>query len=190
MARPLSKEKRKSILAAAISAVASLGASASTAKIAKDAGLGEGTLFVYFPTKDELLGQVYLHLRAELRDAIAVAYPMEAGVKDRFHYLWNTLIEWGAVNPEKREAMRQLALFRKIVEAKQKAELDDCNVVQRMIESDFESGALRRQPFAFLAGSMEALAAVVFEMAKNDPENLDEYKRLGWEALWGAISSR
>jgi AcrR family transcriptional regulator len=190
MARPLSEEKRKAILAAATSAVASLGTSASTAKIAKDAGLGEGTLFVYFPTKDDLLSHVYLHLRADLRDAVAVAYPRDAGVKDRFHHLWNTLIEWGAVHPEKREAMRQLAVFRKIVEAKHKAELDACNDVQKMIETDFESGSLRKQPLAFLAGSMEALAAMVLEMAANDPRKLDEYKRLGWEALWGAISSR
>lgn len=188
MARPLSDEKRKSILTAATSAVASLGTAASTAKIAKDAGVGEGTLFVYFPTKDDLLSQLYLDLRADLRDTIMVDYPLKADVKERFQYLWNTLIAWGAINPEKREAMRQLAVFRRIVEAKQKAGLDACDDIERMIVRDFESGALRMQPIAFLVGSMEALAAMVFEMAANDSGKLDEYKRLGWEALWGAIS--
>jgi AcrR family transcriptional regulator len=190
MARPLSGEKRRSMLAAATTAVASLGTAASTAKIAKDAGVSEGLLFVYFPTKDELLTQLYQDLRADLRDAIMVDHPMEANVKDRLQHLWNTLIEWGAINPEKREAMRQLAVFRNIVEAKQKAELDACDDIQKMIERDLESGTLRKQPIAFLAATMEALAAMVFEMATKDSGKLDEYKRLGWEALWGAISCK
>jgi Bacterial regulatory proteins, tetR family len=69
MARPLSDEKRKLILTAATSAVASLGTAASTAKIAKDAGVGEGTLFVYFPTKDDLLSQLYLDLRRTIPES-------------------------------------------------------------------------------------------------------------------------
>jgi hypothetical protein len=67
--------------------------------------------------KDDLLSQLYLDLRADLRDAIMVEYPSTADVKDRFEHLWSTLIEWGATNPEKREAMRQLAVFRGIVTA-------------------------------------------------------------------------
>ncbi len=62
MARPLSEEKRQALLDAAAEFVASLGTGASTAKIAKAAGVSEGTLFTYFPTKDDLL-----QFRAQLR---------------------------------------------------------------------------------------------------------------------------
>ena len=70
MARPLSEEKRSAILGAATAVVAALGVSAPTVKIAKDAGVAEGTLFTYFPTKDELLNRLYLELKMDLRDAI------------------------------------------------------------------------------------------------------------------------
>ena len=60
MARPLSEEKRSALLAAAIDAVGSSGVAASTLKIAKDAGVAEGTPFRYFPTKDDLFNQLYL----------------------------------------------------------------------------------------------------------------------------------
>ena len=53
MARPLSEAKRNALLAATTGAVAVSGIAASTLKIAKDAGVAEGTLFVYFPTKDQ-----------------------------------------------------------------------------------------------------------------------------------------
>jgi AcrR family transcriptional regulator len=188
MARPLSEEKRSAMLAAATGAVASLGIAAPTARISRDAGVAEGTLFVYFPTKNDLLCQLYLELKADLRNAIAAGYPAEADVRDRFQHLWNRLIEWGVSNPEKREAMRKLAVSEKVAEAKRKAEDEACNDVLGMIEADFEKGALRKQPVAFLAGTMNALADMVFEMAAKDPDGLNEYRRLGWEALWGAIS--
>ena len=44
MARPLSEDKRTAILDAATEVVAMLGVSAQTAKIAKGAGVAEGTL--------------------------------------------------------------------------------------------------------------------------------------------------
>ena len=45
MARPLSEEKREAILEAAAELVAQMGTGASTANIAKAAGVAEGTLF-------------------------------------------------------------------------------------------------------------------------------------------------
>jgi len=70
MARPLSEDKRTAILEAAAEVVATLGVSAPTAKIAKGAGVAEGTLFTYFANKDELLNQLYLKLKTDLRDAM------------------------------------------------------------------------------------------------------------------------
>ena len=75
MARPLSEDKRTAILEAATEVVAMLGVSAPTAKIAKGAGVAEGTLFTYFANKDELLNRLYLELKTDLRDAMMTGYP-------------------------------------------------------------------------------------------------------------------
>jgi AcrR family transcriptional regulator len=190
MARPLSDEKRSAILVAATAAVAALGANAPTARISKEAGVAEGTLFVYFPTKDDLLCELYLDLKADLRRAIATSYPADASVEHRFRHLWDRLIEWGASHPEEREAMRKLSVSDRISEVRQKAESEACNEIQGMIEADLKSGALREQPVEFLVGAMNALADMVFEMAGRGPGTLDRFKQLGWEALWGAISPR
>jgi len=74
MARPLSEDKRTAILEAATKVVAMLGVSAPTAKIAKGAGVAEGTLFTYFANKDELLNRLYLELKMDLRDAMMTGY--------------------------------------------------------------------------------------------------------------------
>ena len=51
MARPKDPEKHRAILDAAVEEIAETGLGAPTAKIAKRAGIAEGTLFTYFATK-------------------------------------------------------------------------------------------------------------------------------------------
>ena len=78
MARPRSEDKRNAILSAAIETLAELGERASTSKIAKVAGVAEGTLFTYFSNKEELLNQLYLSLKAELRQVMMLGYPADS----------------------------------------------------------------------------------------------------------------
>ncbi len=190
MARPLSEEKRNAILAAAAEAVASLGISASTAKIARDAGVAEGTLFVYFPTKDDLLNQLYLVLKADLKASIIADYPADAGVKERCEHLWNRSIDWGAKNPAKRKAIRQLAVSGKITEVSRKIGSETFQDIQSMLEEGFRSGILRPQPQDFLSATMETLTDMVLEFIARDRGNLESHRRFGFDTFWGAISAR
>src|SRR5690242_7314696 len=108
MARPLSDEKRQLLIDAATDAVALLGTGASTAKIASAAGVSEGTLFTYFPTKDELLNTVYMEIKRDLARAMLDRYPAQASIEDRTRHVWDSYIGWGHARPAKRKAMQQL----------------------------------------------------------------------------------
>jgi AcrR family transcriptional regulator len=190
MARPLSEEKRNALLAAAIDAVASSGVAASTLKIAKDAGVAEGTLFRYFPTKDDLLNQLYLDLKSDLMGFLAANYPADAGIQAQFPHLWSRFIDWGMSSPDKRKALRQLDVSDKITEASQDASQAMFYNLQRMVEKGVETGVLRDQPILFLWGVIQGLADLVLETASRDPAEIGQYKQLGWETLWGAIARR
>lgn len=190
MARPLSEEKRGALLAAATDAVASSGVAASTLKIAKDAGVAEGTLFVYFPTKDDLLNQLYLYLKADLMGFLAADYPAEASIQEQIRHLWNRFIDWGASSPDKRKALRQLSVSEKITEKSQAAGEAMFFDFQGVVEDGFKTGVLRDQPIVFLGGIIQALADMVLQMAARDAARLNHYKDLGWTALWAAIARR
>src|ERR1700676_2708229 len=120
MARPLSEDKRAAILEAATEAVAVLGVSAPTAKIAKGAGVAEGSLFTYFANKDELLNRLYLELKMDLRDAVITGYPAGKSLIDRSRHFWDRYVGWGLAHPLKRRAMRQLAVSDRITEETKK----------------------------------------------------------------------
>jgi len=108
MARPLSEEKRQALLEAAAELVASVGTGASTAKIAQAAGVSEGTLFTYFPTKDDLLNQLFMEIETHFAETMLSPYPKDAAARERLRHVWNRLIDWGLANSTSRKALRQL----------------------------------------------------------------------------------
>ena len=79
MARPKSEDKKQALLEAATAAFAQSGIAASTALIARNAGVAEGTLFRYFATKDDLLNALYLHLKQDYIKGVLEDYAGTAG---------------------------------------------------------------------------------------------------------------
>src|ERR1700729_1963817 len=140
MARPLSEDKRTAILEAATEVVATLGVSAPTAKIAKGAGVAEGTLFTYFASKDELLNQLYLDLKMDLRNAVMAGYPAGQSLIDRSRHFWDRYIGWGSTHPLKRRAMRQLAVSDRITEETKKIAGDAFGKVNDMMREGAAGG--------------------------------------------------
>src|SRR5260370_12149609 len=116
LARPLSDEKRNAILTSAALSVAALGMGAPTAKIAWGAGVAEGTLFTYFPTKDALFNELYLALKQEVAATMMADYPTGSPLRDRWRHIWDRYIDWGAANSAKRKAIRQLTVSDRIGE--------------------------------------------------------------------------
>jgi len=189
MARPLSEEKRHSLLASALTAVATSGIAASTLSIAKKAGVAEGTLFTYFPTKDDLLNQLYLELKSDLVSHLTAGLMSDTDIMVQFHHLWTRYIDWGMSSPHKHEALRQLEVSHKITGATEQATHAMSHELQILVERGFETGVLRKQPVMFLWGVIQGIAGLVLQTAAGDMRKARECEDLGWETLWGAIAS-
>src|ERR1700761_1004655 len=99
MARAKSPEKRQLILEAAVREIAQSGLSASTASIAKSAGLAEGTMFRYFSSKDDLLNQLYIELKTEVYRRINAGFPEKASLRERARHIWTAHLHWALEKP-------------------------------------------------------------------------------------------
>ncbi|MBW7461043.1 hypothetical protein K0U00_44000, partial [Paenibacillus sepulcri] len=97
---------------------------------------------------------------------------------------------WGANSPDKRKALRQLSVSERITEASQNESEEMFYNLETVVEDGFKEGILRKQPISFLGGVINALADMVLQKASEDSVKLDQYKSMGWEALWGAIARR
>lgn len=81
------------LLRSALTIVARDGmAAATTAAIAAETGVAEGTLYRHFPSKDDLLIEAYRRLKGEVFDAFTAAGDAEGPPEERLKALWLTLI--------------------------------------------------------------------------------------------------
>ncbi|VDZ87898.1 TetR family transcriptional regulator [Lelliottia amnigena] len=109
------EDKRQALLEAATVAFAQSGIAASTALIARNAGVAEGTLFRYFATKDDLLNALYLHLKQDLCQTMLANLDRALSTpKEHTRNIWNSYVDWGIRNPIAHGAIRQLGVSEKI----------------------------------------------------------------------------
>ncbi|AZD46832.1 DNA-binding transcriptional regulator, AcrR family [Pseudomonas chlororaphis] len=190
MARPKSVDKRNAILSAAIEVFAEQGLASPALKIAKAAGVAEGTLFNYFATKDDLLNQLYLDLKSELRDVMMPDYPRGETVKKRLHHVWQAYIDWGVAEPQKRKVMTLLGLSGQVTEQSKLRGMQDFAEVNALIRESMVSEMFRAEPPAFVAAILGAMADTTVDFIIREPAQKEQYSEAGFEALWNAIARK
>ncbi|WP_322069000.1 TetR/AcrR family transcriptional regulator [Paraburkholderia bannensis] len=188
MARPLSPEKRSALLAAATQAVAEQGVQASTASIARGAGVAEGTLFTYFESKDELFQELYLHLKEDLGETIMPGYPYESEFRLRVEHIFQRYVSWGLANKAKRLAISRLSASGLLQETTRARATERFQAVSRMMEDAVQSGVLLNAPIAFLYAIIERIADTTIEFVESHPGDAQRHCQLGFHATWRAIT--
>ncbi len=188
MARPLSEEKRETILKSAAELVATMGTGAPTAKIAKHAGIAEGTLFTYFATKDELLNQLFLEIEADMAGAMLDGAPFLGGPRERIQSIWSRYIDWGAAHPIERRVIRQLKVSDRITHDSRRKGDELFSDIREVIERDLVN-EVRNQSPSYVATILDALAEATQDLIGRDPAQHDHYRREGFEVFWKGITT-
>lgn len=104
------KDKRQHILDTAADLFVREGLNVPTARIAKEAGVANGTLFNYFPTKQELQDTLYLESKAEL--ACLMPEKCEGSLEALFRGLWTNYLRWAVNNPRQHQVVHLLKASR------------------------------------------------------------------------------
>jgi AcrR family transcriptional regulator len=95
MPRSLSSERRESYLKAALKLFVQNGVpNTSTAAIAKAAGSAAGTLFLYFPTKQDLINELVLKISVEQAESINSLLTPDLTARETFFTIWEGSIQW------------------------------------------------------------------------------------------------
>lgn len=77
--------------------------------IAKEAGVANGTLFHYYPTKDELIVALYTEIKTNLAQCVLTGDVPGESVKDKWKRYYTAAIEWGVDNPLEFKFTQQFA---------------------------------------------------------------------------------
>jgi len=92
-------DKQKEILAAALKLFVEFGFHGTpTSKIAKDAGVANGTLFHYFKTKDELIVALYIDIKTRLAGCISSEVEATDSIKEKCKKFYISALHWAGDN--------------------------------------------------------------------------------------------
>jgi AcrR family transcriptional regulator len=188
MARPLSDDKRQAILEAAIRVIAAKGLGAPTAVIAREAGVANGSLFIYFETKAELWNALYVELKTEMASASKDGAPPDADPKAALQHAWTGWVLWASSQPQRRRALALLGTSGEITPQTRRAGENAMAPLAKLLEQCRAEGPMRDLSIGFVAGLITATAEATIDFILGDPENAARYQRSGFEALWRMIS--
>lgn len=186
MARPLSSDKRNTLIQATIQTIATQGLSATTALIAKNAGVATGSLFTYFDSKEALLNATYLEIKSHIAQAVMPNFPQSEFASQLLH-LWNHYIDWGIEHRDARQTLQQLEVSTVLTEAARQEAKQIFLPMQQMF-STAEANSLFFPPLTFAIKMMEAMVEATIQQILQEPTKRDIYKTLGFTMMWKAIS--
>ena len=188
MARPRSDDRRNAILSAATRVIAAQGLGAPTAAIAKEAGVSNGSLFVYFDTKAALLNELYVTLKTEMATTALAGLPTEAAPRDQVHHMWTQWVRWAMTTPDKRRALAQLQISDDITEQSHRAVSAAFQGIADLLERGRANGPMQDAPLGFLLILTGAIADAAIDTMIREPDQAEAHSRFAFEAVWRVIA--
>ncbi|AUV55496.1 MULTISPECIES: TetR/AcrR family transcriptional regulator [Raoultella] len=188
MARPLSPQKQAALLEAAVAIVAQSGLSATTASIAKRAEVAVGTLFTYFPTKEQLLNEVYLMLKQDMSDLLVSGYPKDADFRTQIMHIWRAYTEWSLKNPDGKQVLRLLTVSDLLTPETLARTPEALNQVDKMFDEAIKQSLFATDCKTFIYAIIQNIADATSEQIVRHPEEKDKLLQLGFTMMWRAIT--
>jgi AcrR family transcriptional regulator len=170
VARPRSDQRRNAILSAATRVVAAQGLGASTAAIAKEAGVSNGSLFLYFETKSALVNELYVLLKSETRAAAMDGLPADAEPREQLLHMWTGWLRWATRDPDRRRALARLEVADEVTEESRRSVHEGQGEMAAVLERCRAQGPMADEPLDFVLLLAGAISDATIDAVIREPE--------------------
>ncbi len=188
MPRPRSEDRRNAILSAGARVIASQGLAAPTAAIAKEAGVSNGSLFVYFDTKAALLNELYVALKTEMTAAATAGLDAGGEPREQVRHMWTQWLRWATSNPEKRRALAQLEVADDITADSHRTVRAAFRGIADLLERSRASGPMRDAPLGFVLALTNAIADTTIDAVIREPAEAEVLSSVAFDAIWRVLA--
>ena len=189
MAKPRSDDRRNAILSAAARVIASQGlAATATAAIAKEAGVSNGSFFVYFDTKAALLNALYLALKAEMMAAATADLDAEGEPREQVRRMWTQWLRWAVAYPHKRRALAQLEVADDITADSHQTARSAFRGMADLLNQSRADGPMRDVPLSFVLTLTTAIAEATIDTVIREPAEAEARSSAGFDAVWRVLA--
>ena len=164
---------------------------APTSLIAKESGVSTGTLFYYFPTKEELITSIYFQIKERLENEFSSGVNDEKSIERKARRLWSNIIRWGVKNPDEFLFMEQFNSSPYMVNIAKKNAMTNDDIVYEVFSEAIRKGALKDADpvvaFIMVVSSARGIVkSMIDSKGKLDvDESIDQSFRLMWKGMSG-----
>ncbi|KKG13088.1 TetR/AcrR family transcriptional regulator [Methanosarcina sp. 2.H.A.1B.4] len=162
----------------------------STAQISKDAGVATGTLFNYFPTKEDLINSLYFEVKGRLSRSIKAGIDEEVSIRDKLRRLWSNFIMWGVNNPEEYLFVEQFCSSPYITKITREEVMKEYIFLSELVQEGITSGVLKDYTpeltmKVFFHGTKAVVSLILDSNVSLDTEELIEN---GFRIIWNGLT--
>ncbi|MDL2288189.1 TetR/AcrR family transcriptional regulator [Oscillospiraceae bacterium OttesenSCG-928-F05] len=180
-----SKEK---ILKAALTLFNSAGFhGTSTAKIAAEAGVSNGTLFHYFSTKEALVSHLYLSLKANYQAFLVENMTNQPDDKAALKEQWCLCVKWRLSHPEAADFFSMFANSPYIDKLSKKQASNLFSFQMEMIEKAKENGTLVDIESDLLRSSFYSSISMYDRYSKLQPGRSEQDMETAFKMWWRSV---
>ena len=190
MVRKPSPEKRTQYLRAALKLFVANGVqNTSTAAIAKGAGTAAGTLFLYFPTKQDLINELVMDIVKAQSETIKAALTPALSAQDSFLAIWEGSIRWFLANMEAYQYIQQVRDSSMISEEVVQQSNTYFDFYYTAIQKGLSETAIKPYPIELIGEMLYRAIVAIMNLIKAQPEEArrEKYIRSGFEIFWNGI---
>ena len=192
MVRKLSPEKREQFLSSALRLFVANGVQyTSTASIAREAGTAAGTLFLYFPTKQELINELILKISRDQSDYIRTLLVPSLSARETFFRIWDGSVRWFLANMDAYQYVRQVRDSGTIPEAVVFETARSLEYYYDAIRKGLEQRAIKPYPAEVIGTILYQDIVAVMNLINidSDPARNEAYIQTGFEIFWDGIKA-
>ncbi len=193
MVRKLNPEKRELYLNIALKLFAQNGVNnTSTNAIAKQAGTAAGTLFLYFPTKQDLINTLVIQISKEQAQFIEAQLDLSLSAQENFKIIWQGSIDWFRENMDAYQYTLQVRDAGVIDAAVAEESQQYLGYYFTVIQKALAENAIKPYPFEVIGNTLYQQIVGVMNLIRMQPERAkqEEYISQGFEIFWNGICSQ
>ena len=181
--------KRDAILVAAVDLFVERGFHGTAVpEIAERAGVGAGTIYRYFASKEAIVNAIYQRYKGEIFARIMKGFPLEAPARQQFHHMWQGFAAFATAEP-KAFAFLELHHHASYLDA------ESCGVEDRVmrlglgfVQAAQARGELKAMPAMLLIsiaiGAFNGVMRKAWEgHLELSPELIAQAEQCAWEAI-------
>ena len=185
----MTADKRADILAATLQLISEHGFHGTPmAQVAAEAGVGAGTIYRYFESKDTLITELFLELKREVSEAMLAGFTPQESTEQIFHRVWLNTFEYCVQNPQKMLFLEQFHNSPFRTTETEAATLEYLAPALTVFQAAIEAGEIKNIPFEMLSIFAYDVTVALAKRHIAGTLPMDEtYLKMAVQACWDAI---